>query len=525
MRIDLMENEKILIKLDGRVDSNNAAETEQYITSQITGEGPIEIDASGLEYISSAGLRVLLHIKKDHPDLVIRGVSSEVYEIFEMTGFTQIINVEKAYKVISIEGCEPIAQGANGILYRIDQDNLVKVYKNANALEEIRNEREVAKLALVLGIPTAISYDVVRVGDSYGSVFELLNAKSLSRIMVSEPEKVDWCVDEFVKMLRKIHGTEVPAGKLPDMKETALKWADFLKDHLPAEAYDRLKKLIENIPVSNHMIHGDYHTNNLEFQDGEVLLIDMDTLAVGDPIFELASMFNAYVGFGEMDEGVTKDFLGIERSAAIDFWHKTLAKYLETDNEAKIREVEDKARIIGYVRLIRRSIRRKGLESEKGRAEIEHWKSELLDLLDKADSLTFSANELETDALTENFEYVQEFVKDYLDKIGCPEKTKNQVDIAVEEIFVNIAHYAYKTGIGKAVVRVEITDEPATVTITFMDHGVEYNPLERDDPDITLSAEERDIGGLGIFMTKNLMDDVTYEYNEGKNILKLKKSL
>ena len=128
MRIDLMENEKILIKLDGRVDSNNAAETEQYITSQITGEGPIEIDASGLEYISSAGLRVLLHIKKDHPDLVIRGVSSEVYEIFEMTGFTQIINVEKAYKVISIEGCEPIAQGANGILYRIDQDNLVKVY-------------------------------------------------------------------------------------------------------------------------------------------------------------------------------------------------------------------------------------------------------------------------------------------------------------------------------------------------------------------------------------------------------------
>ena len=95
----------------------------------------------------------------------------------------------------------------------------------------------------------------------------------------------------------------------------------------------------------------------------------------------------------------------------------------------------------------------------------------------------------------------------------------------MEEIFVNIAHYAYKTGIGKAVVRVEITDELATVTITFMDHGVEYNPLERDDPDITLSAEERDIGGLGIFMTKNLMDDVTYEYNEGKNILKLKKSL
>ena len=520
-----MDNEKIVIKLEGRVDSNNAAETEQYITGQITGDGPVEIDASKLEYISSAGLRVMLHIKKDHPDLVIRGVSSEVYEIFEMTGFTQIINVEKAYKEISIEGCEPIAQGANGILYRIDQDNLVKVYKNANALEEIRNEREVAKLALVLGIPTAISYDVVRVGDSYGSVFELLNAKSLSKIMVEDPAKFDWCVDEFVKMLRKIHSTEVPAGKLPDMKETALKWADFLKDYIPEESFVRLKKLIEDIPSDDHMIHGDYHTNNLEFQDGEVLLIDMDTLAVGNPIFELASMFNAYVGFGEMDHSVQKEFLGFEYDTAAKFWHQSLAKYLDTENEAKIREVEDKARILGYVRLIRRSIRRKGLENEKGRTEIEHWKSELLELLDKADSLTFSSNELETDALTENLECVQQFVGDYLDKIGCSFKTKSQVDIAVEEIFVNIAHYAYKTGTGKAVVRVEITDDPATVTITFMDHGIEYNPLERDDPDITLSAEERDIGGLGIFMTKNLMDDVTYEHNEGKNILKLKKSL
>ena len=521
-----MANETVMIKLSGRIDSNNSAQTEQDITAQIPeGDVSIEMDASELEYISSAGLRVLLHIKKDHPNFVIRGVNSEVYEIFEMTGFTQILSVEKAYKEISIEGCEPIAQGANGILYRIDQDNLVKVYKNANALEEIRNEREVAKLALVLGIPTAISYDVVKVGDSYGSVFELLNAKSLSSIMVSDPAKFDWCVDEFVKMLRKIHGTEVPAGKLSDMKETAVQWADFLKDHLPEDSYVRLKKLIEDIPHDDHMIHGDYHSNNLEFQDGEVLLIDMDTLAIGHPIFELASIFNAYVGFGEMDKTITKQFLGLEPEVAADFWHRSLAKYLETDNEAKIREVEDKARILGYVRLIRRSIRRKGLETEKGREQIEHWKSELLELLDKADSLTFDANELETDALTENLEDVQKFVGERLELLGCDVKTKNQVDIAVEEIFVNIAHYAYKTGTGKAVVRVEITEDPPTVTITFMDHGVEYNPLERDDPDITLSAEDRQIGGLGIYMTKNLMDDVSYEHSEGKNILRLKKNL
>ena len=515
------------IELKGRIDSTTAAGTEKEIMEQLSrspGE-PVVLDAGALTYISSAGLRILLRIRKTHPQMRIIRVNSEVYEILDMTGFTEMMPVEKAYRVVSVEGCEEIGRGANGTIYRIDRDNVVKVYNNADALADIQHEREVAKLALILGIPTAISYDVVRVGESYGSVFELLNARSFSKILANEPEKMDWCVKEYVALLKKIHGTLVPPGKLPDMRETALSWARFMRDHLPKEAGEKLVSLIEAVPADDHMIHGDYHTKNVELQNDEVLLIDMDTLAVGHPIFELASMYNAFVGYSEQDHETIKKFQGFDFETGSAFWRKSLAAYLETDCEIKIREVEDKARIIGYTRMIRRSIRRKGLETERGRAEIALWKSELLELLDRTESLVFSPNELELEAADENLPAVLDFIDRRLEAVDCPPKAQMQIALASEEIFINIAHYAYAPKKGKAIVRVEVSPDPVAVTITFIDRGQPYDPLAAADPDLHLPAEQRDPGGLGVFLVKKTMDDVSYVYRDGQNILTLKKNL
>lgn len=520
------ENE-VRIALSGRIDSNNAHSVEEEIMPLTAGREtlPTVIDAEGLEYISSAGLRVLLHLKKTSPDLRIINVNSEVYEILDMTGFTQMMTVEKAYRVVSVDGCEEIGRGANGTIYRIDQDNVVKVYNNADALADIQHEREVARIALVLGIPTAISYDVVRVGNSYGSVFELLNASSFSKILSTSPEKMDWCVKEYTDMLKKIHGTVVPEGKLPDMRETALDWAEFMRDYLPAEEGDKLVSLVRAVPRDDHMIHGDYHTKNLELQGDEVLLIDMDTLAVGHPIFELASMFNSFIGYSEYDHETVKRFQGFDFETSKTFWSKVLAAYLGTENMKKRQEVENKARIVGYARMIRRSIRRHGLETEAGRAEIELWKGELIDLLKKTDTLLFTRNELEIEAEKENLPQVLSFIEQHLDEVGCPPKAQMQIAVAAEEIFVNIANYAYAPEIGEATVRVEVSEDPITVTITFMDKGKPFDPTKKADPDVTLSAQERDIGGLGIFMTKKMMDDVSYEYRDGKNILQIEKNI
>ena len=522
------------IALSGRIDSGNAAQAEQDLLAQLAGvTGGVVLDAENLAYISSAGLRVILRLRKTYPDLKITNVNSEVYEILEMTGFTEMMTVEKAYRKVSVEGCEVIGEGANGKVYRIDKDNVVKTYKNADALAEIQHEREVARLALVLGVPTAISYDVVRVGDSYGSVFELLNARSFSKILAKEPEKFDWCVDEYVKMPKKIHAIEVPAGKLPAIKDKILKAIERMKDLLPDGLGDKLLAMAREIPESDHMIHGDYHTKNITLAGDEVLVIDMDTLSVGEPIFDLMGMYNSYVGFSEYDPEIILKFQGFDQTLANRFWHDSLAAYLNTKNEDKIREADEKVRCLSYAKLIDWSIRHAGDGSEKDKATRDLWMSRLTELLKRTDSLILDIQsasgddrgELDVEATDENLEKVIAFVNKQLEAVDCPPKSQMQLDVAIEEIFVNIAHYAYAPETGKATVRVEVSDDPVTVSITFMDRGKPFDPLQKVDPDVTLSANDREIGGLGIFMTKKMMDDVQYEYKDGQNILTLKKAL
>ena len=133
--------------------------------------------------------------------------------------------------------------------------------------------------------------------------------------------------------------------------------------------------------------------------------------------------------------------------------------------------------------------------------------------------------ELTVEAKTTNIEAVTDFVNEQLEALDCPIKAQMQIDIAIDELFGNIAHYAYSPEIGKATVRVEVIEDPLAVTITFIDNGVPYDPLAKADPDTTLSAEEREIGGLGIYMVKKSMDDITYEYKDGQNILTIKKKI
>ena len=133
--------------------------------------------------------------------------------------------------------------------------------------------------------------------------------------------------------------------------------------------------------------------------------------------------------------------------------------------------------------------------------------------------------ELTIDATIDNIPTVTEFVDKKLEELDCPMKAQMQIDVAIDELFSNIANYAYHPETGPATVRVEVEENPMAVVITFIDHGMPYDPLKNEDPDITLGAEEREVGGLGVFLVKKTMDDVTYEYKDGKNILKIKKHI
>ena len=133
--------------------------------------------------------------------------------------------------------------------------------------------------------------------------------------------------------------------------------------------------------------------------------------------------------------------------------------------------------------------------------------------------------EITVAAILDNLARVQEFIEVELENCGCPVRAMMQISVAVEEIYVNIAHYAYHPSVGEATVRCAVGGEPLQVTIQFLDSGKPFDPLAKPDADITLSAEEREIGGLGILMVKKSMDEVQYEYKDGCNILTLKKQL
>ena len=379
----------LYIALEGRIDASNAAEAEKKIFG-IKNENPGKhtvVDADNLEYISSAGLRVILRLRKEESKLAIINVAPDVYEVFDMTGFTDMVTVEKAYQRMSVEGCEFIAKGANGAVYRYDDETIVKTYFVKDALPEIKQERENARRAFVLGINTAIPYGIVRVGDGYGTVTELLNATSVTKLIRQNPDDMTEAVKYYVDMLKSIHAVEVEDGEVPDMKEIALDWARFVTAHIPEEQGRKLISLIEAVPKQNTLMHGDYHTNNVMVQNGEPLLIDMDTLCMGHPVFELASMYNAFLGFSELNHEDIMRFMGYNRETSERFWNMSLRLYLGTEDEAVCQSVAEKAMIIGYTRMLRRALRRPN-EAESP-AKIARCKEMLAELLNNVDCLTF----------------------------------------------------------------------------------------------------------------------------------------
>ena len=383
-----IENDTLYFELAGRVDTSNANQVEQAIQS-IKSENSASnyiVDAAQLEFISSAGLRVILKLLKELKQLKIINVSSEVYEIFDMTGFTDMLTVEKAFRQISIDGCELIARGGNGCVYRYDEETIVKTYHNGASLDEIRLEKELSRKVFVKGINTAIPYDVVKVGDSYGSVAEMLSAKSVAKILRANPEKFDECMDIYTDLLKKIHTTPVAAGEMPSMKKIAVKWIEYLEPYLPKDQWTKLLNMMKNISEPEFMIHGDYHVNNVMIQDGEPLLIDMDTVAYGHPIFEFAAIYLGYVGYSETNPEGTMEFYGLPYEKTNEIWKTLLEKYFDGD-KAKIAEVELKSKIVGYARMLRRTIRRIGKDTEEGKIKIELCKKYLAELLPLVDNL------------------------------------------------------------------------------------------------------------------------------------------
>ena len=386
------ENGKMTVFLEGRIDTTNAAQTEKELLSDVENRAAdttkLVLDASELEYISSAGLRVLMKLRKSFGgDISVINVSPDVYDIFEVTGFNELFTVEKRFRELSVDGCEIIGKGFYGTVYRIDPETIVKVYHTPDSLPMIRNEQNLAKRAFIKGVPTAISYDIVKVGDCYGSVFELLNADTFNDILIRQPERFDEMLRIYIDFIKTVHSAEMDADTLPMARDIFIGYLDVIKNYLTAEQYECLKKLLSALPDDNHIVHGDFQMKNVMLVDNEPMLIDMDTLSTGQPIFDLQALYVTYVLFGEDDPNNLRDFLGLPNEWGSRIWQSIIRYYFDTDDAEKLAEISDKIRLAASVRFLYLLAATDLKNGELGAKRISRAQQYISELISKYDSL------------------------------------------------------------------------------------------------------------------------------------------
>lgn len=295
----------------------------------------------------------------------------------------------RKYREVSIDDCEVIGRGAKGEVYRYNDELIIKVFNEKNTYHDVEQEIALSRKAFILGIPTAISFGIVSVKDRYGAMYELVDAKTISRLIARSPRHVEHFAGIMADFAHKIHNTVVSdADGFPDASERLMDYIDFGIGCEDEELASKCRKLVSALPVSTHLVHGDFHTNNIFLLNGEPLLIDMDRIAKGHPIMEIGDLYYFYVVLGEDDPKVVEDFMGYSYQTAKAFFRSFMVKYLGTEDTDRIREVVQKASILSYSRKARK-LRDKSPQTRQDREKIRQCLVRIKELTDQVDSLEF----------------------------------------------------------------------------------------------------------------------------------------
>lgn len=296
-----LENQTLTIFLEGRIDTNNAAEVEKELLDKAASASADNyiLDADELVYISSAGLRVLMKLRKvTKKPLTILNVSPEVYDILDVTGFTELLDVKKRLRRISIEGCEMIGSGGFGKVYRTDPETIVKFFRPDVSMDFAQGERDITQKAFLYGVPTAISYDVVKSmppePECYGVIYELLNAQTVGQIMEADPSRVDEMGRRSARLLKELHSIEVDDNTFPNRQKLMLDWLDQVQCILEPSEADEIRAFIKSIPDRNTFLHGDFNSKNIMVQNDEFQLIDIGDASIGHPVYDVAGLLLPY---------------------------------------------------------------------------------------------------------------------------------------------------------------------------------------------------------------------------------------
>ncbi len=396
MMIGEMKNGVLTLYADGRIDSYTVADIEEEINACIREYYPekVVLDCEKLTYIASAGLRVLLRIGKER-ELAIVNVSREVYEVLEQTGFTGMFDTKKAVRQVKLDGCPVVGAGMSSTVYRYDRETVVKLFAPRVTLDRIYKETASAKKSFVAGIPTAIPYDVVRCGESYGTVFELIDADTLSQNLMDHPEQFDELMDKYVSLLKQFHGTSALNGTFPDIREKYHQWAAGLKKYMSDEEIAVLYRLIDAVPCRQTMIHVDCHSRNIMVQNGKLIFVDMADVSIGHPLFDIGAEYFHYVILRSTTLGARVIF-GVEpedEELPLRVWDGLVERYFAGFDGEKMSKIRKMLRYFGCLRCLIMVAKHAHMEPEAARELVDRQRRDLLPYAEEAATLFAGADE------------------------------------------------------------------------------------------------------------------------------------
>ena len=291
-----IQGDLLTLALAGRLGADTVSGFDQsWITPGIR---RLTVDLGACSFVSSAGLRVFIKLAREASNKSVEfslvKVHPSVYQVLEMTGLTQLMQIRRKAREISIDGLDFLSAGVCGQCFRLDSETVVKLYNEGVAPEVAEQEKTFARAALIAGIPTALSYDVVACGERTGVIYEMLDAQLFSRVIAAEPAAASRYGEQLADIARNIHTKVGDVTVFPDLKPRMRSYIGNLRGSLSDADIEHLLARLECIPDADTLVHFDLHTSNIMIREGEPVIIDMGDVSRGHYLFDVGVIATIY---------------------------------------------------------------------------------------------------------------------------------------------------------------------------------------------------------------------------------------
>lgn len=353
--------DEVILCVTGRIDTLTAEEFGKTVSAAHAEEpeAKIILNFEKVEIISSYGLRELLQFTKQGIDYKLTNVNADVFAVLKLSGFLNYIEIEKPLKQLSLQGCEMIGKGANAEVFRLNDEQVVKIFKRAPDIDQIIRERILAKKAIMAGVPSAISFEMAEVNGEPGLIFELIKARSLAFQIAKDPSAIDEYIDGYVEITKTTHAIDAEKDvdyPLEPAVEIFRSYIDFLEEYLDGAIIAGLRRFSACLPESTMLLHGDIQPGNVMVTKQGLLFIDMDSLTKGPSVFDLGYLYRTLILFWQV--GSQESFLRFNEECSRRLWDEFIQRYYADEDIETVKIQKKQIEIIGLVSICRKILKR-----------------------------------------------------------------------------------------------------------------------------------------------------------------------